>query len=113
MNLYVYVENNPINLVDSEGKGIFDVLLCTYYAMKLSTYIEDCHNELDELYEKYSLCPSIAEIEFCKKYGGHGWVSFCIAECVYTKCPDKDLAYKWIKSCVKSAWTPPTVPRRR
>jgi RHS repeat-associated protein len=46
-NLYVYVHNNPVNLMDANGHiAILNGLLCTYYTWRSSTASEECSKEV-------------------------------------------------------------------
>jgi len=117
INLFTYALNNPLIFTDPEGKLIPELIgwfQCLYYSKKVADYSEMCKEELKKMRKDNKSCNKLgmeADIDFMTKYNSH-YLSEAIAKCAAEKCPDKELASKWISSCFSAGWgAPPKFPK--
>ena len=97
-----------MRFTDPRGEGALDYIKCLYYAVQVDKYLKMCQKELEDMCKNNKFGRLEGELEFMNKYqAGLLGMDEAIAYCAYEKCPDKDLAQKWLKSCFKFGLTPP------
>jgi len=90
INLFVYVENNPTNFADPDGKNPIRAAKCASYVDKYFKAREECLNECDDSLE--------SGVKYMDKYGA-GYASTANLKCICAKMGYDSWGYpEWLRA---------------
>jgi RHS repeat-associated protein len=93
-NLYVYLNNDPVNGTDPSGLiGPIDLLKCLYYEWRASDALDDCQKQVQEAWSKPGLD------SMCEMPGGSPHDQYI--ECLKNK--HSDVVSGFLNSCASAA----------